>query len=478
MKDFNKFPEELPILFKKLESTSVQIVTLSDNMLITKVASGFLYTYDGIVYVITNAHVILVTTVTNPLTKLYAGLIDINGIKGNNRILQLNIVGIDATSDIAVCGFDISNEFVPDATLSNSIKFANSRKQKEGDFCFTIGNPMDADSTSLSSGIIRDPAFMAVKGIFIQEQIFSSLDIYPATSGSAVYNSCGYVIGIVSFLYRGNAAGSGSTNNLLIPGFAGGCSSYMMKPIINNLIKRKQSTKLAHIRGPPYFTYRKGYLGDITWLGATPANLITYYPNNYQNLLVRGFIITGIKSDYNILSKPVEGAPIMIGDIITAVQAKNGSYVKIGTQKNEYAIGSVLWQYDPNKKPVVNFKVIHSPDTNTLETITKLRLDINYIPANETPPSSLLIANLASTILSQAEYQNRCNTDVCQGGTDPQSANNNCNFVYDCCAAACPDGDQNCVNNICQAKATNCYNGTGANALSQCPRPPPVTTVL
>lgn len=257
--------------------------------------------------------------------------------KGDKQVFSLNIVGVDATSDVAICGFAEDNKNIPVFGKSKTVKFADSRKEKEGNNCFTIGDPLDADSSSVSNGIIRDPKFMGVKGVFINELLVTTLDVFPSTSGSAVYNCKGNVIGIISFDYS-TPNPANPNDKQLTPGFCGGLSSHMMYPIVTNLIKDVQSSKLAHIRGPPYYTYRKGYLEDISWVGITPLTLVNLYPNNYKDLYLRGIVITAINSDYNVLTKPVSGLPINVGDIITAVQSPCGNFVKIGTHSDEFAI--------------------------------------------------------------------------------------------------------------------------------------------
>lgn len=383
----------LPKLFAKLNSAIVQITTkyvTNLKTIETATASGFLYTYRDKVYVITNAHVVLHSTVTDPVARIYCGLTNINQCAGKNFVVLLKIVGVDATSDIAVCDFDEEKnitEHIPVAEHSNSLEFGDNRKEKVGNMCFTIGDPLDADSSSLTTGIIRDEKFTGVKGVFINEQITTDFNVYPSTSGAPIFNKDGLVIGMISFAYSLTQ----QNIDIITPGFSGGISSHIMKPVIHNLIKKVQSTQILfkgkHMSDvKSYYSYRKGYLGDIDWVGVTPTTLIQLYPQNYKNLKIKGIIITKVNSDQNVLKHKVQE-----GDIITEIQTPSGEFVKIGTHDNEYSIGSVLWYYDPNESPKIKLKVIHDPNKNYKESVVQIKLDINYNPEKESPPKTTFL---------------------------------------------------------------------------------------
>lgn len=381
-------------LYEKLVETITQVVVrwYDPNNQTYKIGTGngFLYNYKGQVYIITNYHVVFKSTINDPYVEIYTNITNVNGVSGDNRMFGIHIVGTDPISDIAVCTFNDCNENIPKAETSTSVKFFDSRKEKPGNTCFTIGNPLNTDSRSITSGVIRDEKFMGTNGIFIQEQITTDLIIYPSQSGSPIYNKNGHVIGINTFDYTVTEPDS---TNQIAPGFGGGCSSHMMKPIIHKLLKHEQATKIESLNLPsPFYVFRKPYLGEYVWKGVIPSNLALIYPGTCKNLPIKGIIITFINPLVNnIFDKPKKGLPIKLGDIITAVQAPNGKFVEIGTYDNQYAIGSVLWQYDPACRPVVKFKVIHSPSVNTEESISSFVLDMTYPADKDVAPAGDIV---------------------------------------------------------------------------------------
>lgn len=73
---------------------------------------------------------------------------------------------------------------------------------------------------------------------------------YAASSGCPILNSVGEVIGICSYTYNNR------TNRDPLVGFGGGCGSYMMEPMVCNLINGRHSS-LIRLHNYSYYQYQK-----------------------------------------------------------------------------------------------------------------------------------------------------------------------------------------------------------------------------
>ena len=389
-----------PCLSKIVSEVKFGVVTifvqgLTNQQSITATSSGWLYRYKHDFYVITCAHGVIQTNITSPFSKITCAIAGLNKNPLDVKIFNLEILGIDATADVVVLKFKKKDSHeLKKLKPSITLLFADSNLEKEGNLCFTIGNPLNTDVLSVSSGVIRDPQFAGTRGNHIVELMITDLSIFTGTSGSPIFNAFGFVIGIIAFEFT-------STGVTSSPGYGGGTSSGMLLPIIHNIIKGRRLTPVPIVQQSLYpiinlkncyqdhyiFTYRKGNYGDITWVLMTNGNAVSFYPHNYKNLNVQGLIITGFTSPNNVFQKqkPLSGKPVLVGDIITDIKDKKGRWVPIGAYDRMFSAGRVLWQFDPNKKPIVEHKVIHHPNTNTQKEIVQIQLDINY-PRTETSP--------------------------------------------------------------------------------------------
>lgn len=380
------------------------------------------------IYVITAAHVVLISDIQHPFPII---TVEITGI--NEDPLQISnfdaqIEAVDATSDIAL----LKVLGLTKNTLRGlvTLKFANSALEKQGNPCFIIGNPLGIDVQSCSSGIIKDPQFAGVLGLYIQEQLLTDIVLLPGNSGGPCFNKEGKVISMIAFQYTVNMnINLNNTNNnnnsqraTPGPGLGGGVSSRAMVPILQNMLHKKRITPVQIIKQPLYpicprtercgeggndsfypkkikkkpnqvnqnfiFTYRKASLGDISWLLLTNQIALIQYPQTYKKLNMQGLIIRQIFSSNNVFYDSTKKKQILkSGDIVTAIQDPCENWIPIGTFNGQYAMGLVLWCYDPNRKPLVKVKAIQNPKQNTKERIFQFVLDINY-PKTESPPNA------------------------------------------------------------------------------------------
>lgn len=353
-------------------------------------STGFLINYRNKIYAVTCAHSVLIDHTANfPHSKIYGTVNAINGDPDRFRILPMRIVGVDVHADIAVLEFKC-NILNPSKTVT--LEFDNNRAQRIGDVCWTSGNPLGSDESSFVAGTLRDNKLSGVNGLFIIELVSHDLLIYANNSGSPVINDEGKVIGICSYTYDNR------TTQDPLTGFAGGCGSYMMKSIVYNLIDGRHSsiiTSNEQVDGYyPYYQYQKPYFGDTKILVITSNYLLTNYPDNYRNLDVVGFVL-----DILVSNSAFGRSGLKEGDIITKMKDKRGNWVKLGHYEDYYAIGTVLWEYNPKYSPCVEIEYIPDPNYNCKRYYKTLKFD-QGCPVDERLDSTSAYVTFISTVLS------------------------------------------------------------------------------
>lgn len=331
-------------------------------------SSGFLIRYHNKFYAITCAHNVLRNNQANrPAEKIYGTVNNVNGTD-HFKIFPLRIVCVDVHADIAVLQFP-RNALHPCKNIF--IKFENNLNQRIGGVCWTSGNPLGSDEASFVAGTIRDNKLSGVNGLFIIELISYDLLVYANNSGCPILNSQGKVIGICSYTYNNVTTGDP------LAGFGGGCGSYMMKPIVYNLIDGRHSSRINH----EYYQYQKPYFGDTEFVLLTSDYILYHYPDNYKHLDVVGFVLNTLGNN------PFKRAGLRQGDIITQIRNKQGVWVKLGAYDDYYAIGSVLWEYNPKYKPCVEIEYIPDPNCNCRRYYKKVTFDQKF-PVDETLDTS------------------------------------------------------------------------------------------
>ncbi len=144
--------------------------------------SGVVLDSDG--HILTNAHVVG-----------GAGAVEVLTPDGDT--LEGEVIGADATSDIAVIRVDRSDLAVPD--------FATTEPQI-GELAVAIGSPFGLDG-SVTSGIVSGLGrTLTGQGTVLTDLIQTDAAINPGNSGGALVNSAGEVIGInTAIISRGGA---------------------------------------------------------------------------------------------------------------------------------------------------------------------------------------------------------------------------------------------------------------------------------
>ncbi len=228
-------------------------------------ASGVIYSKEG--YIITNDHIY--ADVQNPRFKVYTH---------DGKMHTATFVAGDVRSDLAVLKID-------DPTGIQPAVFGNSKEVAVGETVVAVGRPNGATlPTTASEGIVsatdrRIATTTNYNGTFIQ----TDSAINPGSSGGALYNLYGQVVGITSAKLVGDEYEG--------VGFA--IPTAVVKPIVDSLIKHKKVKNRAKL--------------GISYLAIDPLTAeMTDSP-------------CGLKISEIDPSSDLYGKVIQIGDVITHV---------------------------------------------------------------------------------------------------------------------------------------------------------------
>jgi len=194
----------------------------------------------------------------------------------DNRQAIASIIGVDADTDLAILKISLSN--------LKAIDFGDLKKMRVGDSVLAIGNPYGFGQT-VSSGIISAIGRYGLNLNTYENFIQTDAAISVGSSGGALINSQGEMIGINSANYsqNGNASGIGLATPVDIA-----------KKVTNDIIE---------------FGYVvRGWLGiEVTQLTPAIANQLGLSTSS-------GIIITNIYPN-----GPAHQAQLQPGDIITSI---------------------------------------------------------------------------------------------------------------------------------------------------------------
>ncbi len=177
-------------IFEEVNPSVVGISIYNDKG-VSAIASGVIYSKDG--YIITNDHVY--SKIESPKFKVYTY---------DGRSYDGEFIAGDTRSDIAVIKVKGNNDFKP-AT------FGNSNEIIVGEDVAAIGRTNGATSPStISGGIISIPAVrVSTTSTYTSKLIQTDSAINPGSSGGALCNVYGQVIGITSAKLVGDYEGVG-----------------------------------------------------------------------------------------------------------------------------------------------------------------------------------------------------------------------------------------------------------------------------
>jgi serine protease Do len=165
----------LPSLADIVERVSSGVVSLSSKR---GLGSGFVIDPSG--YIVTNNHVI-------------AGATEIDVRFSNNRKLKARIIGTDPATDIALLKIDGAGPLA-------SVKFADDRRVRVGDWVLAVGNPFGFNGT-VTAGIVSARGRDEVGSAQFTDYLQVDAAITSGNSGGPTFDMSGRVIGMNTLGY-------------------------------------------------------------------------------------------------------------------------------------------------------------------------------------------------------------------------------------------------------------------------------------
>lgn len=212
--------------------------------------SGWLYQYNGVVYIVTAAHCGMIHTApqdtygTFPSRYSQTMSATIHITTDENTVVKtafpVAVVAADARADLMIAvpyvvdgttdtSFNASSMLTWQGMYGSrvtSLSFGSSRNVIPGTTCYTIGNPENFDSFSISRGVVRDNKLVHSFGI---ETFFADVSASPGNSGGPIISGSGQVWGLLSFSYDSNT-------------MVGGIAQYIMEPLVKKMASYVQYT--------------------------------------------------------------------------------------------------------------------------------------------------------------------------------------------------------------------------------------------
>ena len=221
--------------------------------------SGVIISPDG--YIVTNNHVIAKAT-------------ELKVTLNNNKTFDAEIIGTDATTDIALIKVETGDRLP-------YLAFGDSDNTRIGEWVLAVGNPFNLTST-VTAGIVSAKARdLGRRQSFIQ----TDAAVNPGNSGGALVNTNGDLIGI-------NTAITSQTGSYI--GYSFAVPSNIAKKVVEDIME--------------YGNVQSGYLG-ISTITANSQYAVEKGINE-----IEGVYIESIQEDSG-----AEDAGLMTGDVITRV---------------------------------------------------------------------------------------------------------------------------------------------------------------
>lgn len=256
--------DQVVSVVKKGKSSVVSILTIMPSGK-EGGGSGIILSKDG--FILTNAHVV------NGAKTIQVGLV-------NGKRFSAVISGMAANKDLAVIKVKANGLPVP--------KFGDSSKVEMGQTAIAIGNPLKFQWTVTVGCISAMNRDIKTRGVMYRDLIQTDAAINPGSSGGALFNLKGEVVGVNTLVYTGNAEYKG----------AQGLSFAI--PINSALVTAKYLMK-GEIQSSPK-----------PWIGISAITLNAEISENYDLPVKFGILIDGVV-DYG----PAKKAGIAKGNIIT-----------------------------------------------------------------------------------------------------------------------------------------------------------------
>jgi S1-C subfamily serine protease len=343
-----KKKENVGVNFKQLKNCTCTIFAGTDEQNHAQIGSGFFASspkdkHD--VFVVTCAHILmrnvnLEVSQSNLMGKIDAVVSNLNGSPGNNRQLSCKIYAIDPVADVALLKLDENL-----TKKQHCVEWGVSDELQIGDPCYIIGNPLGTDFCSVSSGVVRDNRYVCAYNSGSVESLYTTVSTLPGNSGSPVFNKCGKLVGISTWVSTKNA--------ILRPNFSGGP---------NQTVLQKVFEKLA-LYGDLY-KHHKAFVGisDATVLpGLMHIRLKAKYPAFAQSKWVTHASGIVVREVYP--QSPADLKGIKADDIFLSLENVTDKFkIVLGCCDQESSPSRLLCQKEPGE--VVRFEVLR-PSTGT-----------------------------------------------------------------------------------------------------------------
>ena len=263
---------------------AVVVVSTYQNDKLYGTGTGFVYKTDGDnAYILTNNHVI-------------EGGTKVNVTFTNGSIIETNIVGSDALSDIAVLSVDKKD-------IITVAEIGKSSDLRVGDTAFAVGAPLDSIySWTVTRGIISgkdrmvEVSLSSNNGDYIMKVLQTDAAINNGNSGGPLCNSNGEVIGVTSL----KLSGQNTTASATIEGMGFAIPIEIATSYAEKIISGEKIVQ--------------PFLG-VQMLNVSDAY---YYPQYYSNLtknnITNGVIVVSVENN-----SPAGKAGLEAGDIITKI---------------------------------------------------------------------------------------------------------------------------------------------------------------
>lgn len=238
--------------------------------------SGVIYKIDGdVAYVVTNNHVI-------------EGAQKVEVSLENDEIVQAEVVGSDALTDLAVLKIDAKH-------ADYAIPFADSDALKKGERVVAIGSPLGLEfSGTATEGILsavnRTISVDTSAGEWALDVLQTDAAINPGNSGGALVNYAGELIGINSLkIAKGGVEGIGfaiPSNNVI--------------PLVDEMIQHGKVER-------PYLGVQMASISDV------PGEYVQHLPEDVKG----GVILASVEEQ-----SPAAKAGLQAEDVITEINEK------------------------------------------------------------------------------------------------------------------------------------------------------------
>ncbi len=284
------------------------------NFIMQGSGSGVIISDDG--YIVTNNHVV-------------AGADKIEVTLNDKRVFQAEVIGTDASTDIALLKIDEKSLPV--------LIYGNSDEVKIGEWVLAVGNPFNLNST-VTAGIISAKGRNNILDNSkrpIESFIQTDAAVNPGNSGGALVNTEGELIGINTAI---------ASNNGAYQGYSFAIPVNIVKKIVSDLVE--------------FGAVQRAYMGvniqDIDAKFASEKNISR----------LKGVYVSGLSEGGS-----AQDAGIETGDVITRIQDVSISSVsELQEQLSRYRPGDKI-----NVNVLRNNKEMSLPVTlKTLDNTTRL----------------------------------------------------------------------------------------------------------